>query len=395
MNIAIFGAGIAGLMSAITLRAQGQSCRVYERSSLAQEAGMGFILVPEGIDALERFGVHLAGDVSGTPLKRYHCCDSAGRIVYEQAMPAGSRGIRRRDLTMALMRALDGGEAVVFADFEGLDVGEDFHVTGAHLRLHGDSIAVIADLYVGAEGVNSRTRHAIFPDWPVTPDQVPEFVGLVRCDRAAKWAGNNLNKFHAAEGGIAFGILPVDEEHVVWYLQFDSQRFPLTADVMHGDPQVLAGARRRFVEGLVGAWAHPIPSLVAHTDFSRVHLWRPIETDLIPRFHRGNVVLIGDAAHPLSPFTSQGVSSAVADAIALAEEVDGAGSQEDLMQGLERYSARRHAQCAPYVAQGRELVQRFLEPLSEDNAVLPIATRSDEAPVLTRATQRSAFAQEA
>lgn len=356
---------------------------------------MGFILVPEGIAALERFGVHLAGDVSGAPLNRYHCRDSAGRIVYEQAMPAGSRGIRRRDLTMALMRALDGGEAVVFADFEGLDVSEDFQVTGAHLRWQGDSRAVIADLYVGAEGVNSRARQTIFPDWPVTPDQVPEFVGLVRCEKAVHWADHNLNKFHAADGGIAFGILPVDHEHVVWYLQFDSQRFPLTAGVMHGDPQVLARARRTFVEGLIGAWAHPIPFLVANTDFSRVHLWRPIETDLVPRFHRGNVVLVGDAAHPLSPFTSQGVSSAIADAIALAEEVDGASSNDELMRGLDRYSARRHAQCAPYVAQGRDLVQRFLEPLSEGNAVLPIATRSDEAPVLIGTTQRSAFAQEA
>jgi salicylate hydroxylase len=395
MDIAIFGAGIAGLMSAITLRAQGQCCRVYERSSLAQEAGMGFILVPEGIAALEKFGVNLAGEVSGTPLNRYRCRDSAGRIVYEQAMPAGSRGIRRRDLTTALMRALDGGEAVVFADFEGLDLGEDFHVSAAHLRGQGSSRVVIADLYVGAEGVNSRARHAIFPDWPVTPDQVPEFVGLVRCEKAASWAAHNLNKFHAAEGGIALGILPVDDEHVVWYLQFDSQRFPLTHEVMHGDPQALAQARRRFVEGLVGEWANPIPSLVAGTDFSQVHLWRPIETDLVPRFHRGNVVLVGDAAHPLSPFTSQGVSSAIADAIALAEEVDGAGSKDELIQSLERYSARRHAQCAPYVAQGRDLVQRFLEPLSEDNAVLPIATRNDEAPVLTRTIQRSAFAQEA
>src|SRR5215831_14380370 len=141
MNIAIFGAGIAGLMSAITLRAQGQRCRVYERSSIAQEAGMGFILVPEGIAALEKFGVHLAGDVSGTPLNRYLCRDSAGQIVYEQAMPAGSRGIRRRDLTTALMRALNGGDAVVSADFEGLDVGEDFHVTAARLRLQGGSRA--------------------------------------------------------------------------------------------------------------------------------------------------------------------------------------------------------------------------------------------------------------
>src|SRR5262249_10435913 len=95
MEIAIFGAGVAGLMSAITLRAHGHKCRVYERSRLAQDAGMGFIVVPEAIEFLRGFGVTLDG--VGTPLKRYFCRDSAGRILHEQVIPAGTRGILRRD----------------------------------------------------------------------------------------------------------------------------------------------------------------------------------------------------------------------------------------------------------------------------------------------------------
>ena len=79
-------------------------------------------------------------------------------------------------------------------------------------------------------------------------------------------------------------------------------------------------------------------------------------------------MLVGDAAHPLSPFTSQGVSSAIADAVALAQAV----TQPDLLQALAAYTRQRRQQCAPYVAQGRELVQRFLAPLN-DNVVLPIA----------------------
>jgi len=46
MEIAIFGAGIAGLMSAITLRVQGHRCRIYERMRQGNETGMGFILMP-------------------------------------------------------------------------------------------------------------------------------------------------------------------------------------------------------------------------------------------------------------------------------------------------------------------------------------------------------------
>lgn len=376
MEIAVFGAGIAGLMTAITLRGRGHNCRVYERSRQAQDAGMGFILVPEGIECLQSFGVQLTGEVSGTPLDRYICRDAAGRIVFEQAMPAGARGIRRRDLTTALVRALGVEETLVFdGELANMEFGEDSRVAAVELKSSAGSVRIKADLYVGAEGVNSRARQVLFPDWPTTPDRVPEVVGLVRCDKAVQWAAHNLNKFHADDGGIALGVLPVDAEHVVWYMQFDALRFPMSREFMDGYGRSGAEARRSFVEKRVGSWTQPIPSLLAATDFSRVHLWRPIDTDLIPCFHRGNLVLVGDAAHPLSPFTSQGVSSAIADAVALAKEVNGARSQNDLKPALARYSMERHEQCVPYVAKGRELMERFLEPLSESSAVLPIAIK--------------------
>ncbi|HEY6307178.1 MAG TPA: NAD(P)/FAD-dependent oxidoreductase [Candidatus Angelobacter sp.] len=375
MEIAVFGAGIAGLMTTITLRGRGHQCHVYERSRQAHDAGMGFILVPEGIRCLQSFGVQLTGDVGGTALHHYLCRDAEGRIVFEQAMPAGTRGIRRRDLTTALMRAL-GEEAVVFGgELSNLEFSKDFDVVEAELKSSTGRSQVAADLYVGAEGVNSRARQALFPDWPTTPDRVPEMVGLVRCEKAVAWAEHNLNKFHAEDGGLALGVLPVDAEHVVWYLQFDALRFPMSREFIDGYGRGGAEARRIFVEKRVGSWAHPIPSLLSATDFSRVHLWRPIDADLVPYFHRGNVVLVGDAAHPLSPFTSQGVSSALADAVALARELDGLKTASDLEQTLTRYSRERHDQCAPYLAKGRELSERFLEPLSESSAMLPIAVK--------------------
>jgi salicylate hydroxylase len=373
MEIAVMGAGIAGLMTAITLQGQGYNCRVYERSRQAQDAGMGFIVLPEGIRSLQRFGVRLIGEASGTPLRRHICRNAAGRIVLEQAMPLGTLGIRRCELIGALMRALrECGNVVHDGELSQLEVGEDSRVVAAHLKSSSGDFRIIADLYVGAEGVNSRARQALFPSWSTTTARVPEMVGLVRCQDAVAWAAHNLNKFHADDGGLALGVLPVDAEHIVWYLQFDSLRFPVSPEMTNGNGRGTE-ARRSFLERLVGRWTFPIPALLEATDFSRVHLWRPIDSDLIPSFHRGNVALVGDAAHPLSPFTSQGVSSAIADALALAEEVNGAMSPDDLEIGLARYSETRREQCAPYIAKGREMTERFLEPLSESSAMLPVA----------------------
>jgi len=347
-------------MTAITLRAQGYRCRVYERSRSSQEAGMGFILMPEGMDCLRGFGVELTGDASGVPLHRYCHRNAAGEILSELVMPAGARSIRRRDLITALASALPNeGALTLGAELDSLEFGEAGHVTTAYL---GSGERIQADLYVAADGLRSRARRALFPDWPAAEGRVMEIVGLAQCDHARHWGQRNLNKFHAEEGGIAIGLLPVDADHVIWYLQFDSQRFT--------PPQQSAQARRAFVERLVGDWADPIPHLLASSDFSRVHVWRPIDTDLVPHFHRGNLVLVGDAAHPLLPFTSQGVSSAIADAVLLADAMN---SEEDLADALAAYSIERRNQCAPYIVKGRELTRNFLVPQAAGNALLPIA----------------------
>src|SRR5215470_1775648 len=106
MNVAIFGAGIAGLMTAITVRAQGHQCCIYERLRKSHDAGMGFILVPEGIECLQNLGVSLTGPFSGTQLQSYCARSSTGTLLHEEPMPAGARGIRRRDLMAALANAL-------------------------------------------------------------------------------------------------------------------------------------------------------------------------------------------------------------------------------------------------------------------------------------------------
>jgi 2-polyprenyl-6-methoxyphenol hydroxylase-like FAD-dependent oxidoreductase len=355
MDVAIFGAGVAGLTSAITLRAQGERCRIYERSRLSHDAGMGFILMPEGIACLESFGVRLAG----VPLERYRARDATGRILQEQAMPAGARGLRRRDLIAALMRALPEDGAPAFdVELDGLEFDAGGCVTAARM---GSGARIQAELYVAADGIHSRAREALFPDWPAADARVMEVVGIAGGEETMRWAGRDFNKFHAARGGVALGVLPVDAQQVVWYVQFDAQRF--------APPQESADSRRAFVDRLVGDWADPVPRVLDATDFGCVHAWRPEDTDLVPHFHQGNLVLVGDAAHPLSPFTSQGVSSAIADAVALAKAVR---QRADFPQALAAYSTQRRAQCAPYVAQGRELMQRFLAPLGE-NVVLPIA----------------------
>lgn len=358
MDVVIFGAGAAGLMTAITLHRTGHKTRIFERSRQSHGAGMGFILVPECIQDLQKFGI----EVPGMVLKHYLYRNSKGDVLQQEILPPGSRGVRRRDLIAALQAGLPGDSILNFdANLASLQLDENGRVASAHLNSGGRRFQVTADLYVAADGVGSRGRQTLFPQWPTPQSQVMEMVGLMKCKSTVAWTHNNFHKFHAIEGGIALGVLPMDPEHVVWYVQFDAQRF--------SPPCEDAESRRAFINQLVGEWAHPIPHLIANTDFSCMHLWLPVDTDLIPRFGRSNLVLVGDAAHPLLPFTSQGVAAAVADAVTLANVLESNGN---LAASLDCYSAQRHRQCGPFVARGRELMQDFLNP-KKAFAAVPIA----------------------
>src|SRR5258708_38582397 len=176
------GGGIDGLMAAIALHRQGHNWRVFERSRQAQDAGMGFIVLPEGIRSLERFGVQLTGEVTGTPLTRHLCRNAAGGIVLEQAMPLGTLGIRRRDLIGALMLALSaGGNVVLDGELFQMETAEDSRVVAAHLKSSTGDFRIHAYVFFGAPGVNSPARQAPFPRRPTTTPPLPAMVGLVRC----------------------------------------------------------------------------------------------------------------------------------------------------------------------------------------------------------------------
>ncbi len=178
---------------------------------------------------------------------------------------------------------------------------------------------------------------------------VHEIVGLATGREFVAWADRCFHKFIDPQGGLAFGCIPVSEDQLVWFIQFDRRRYPLaTKD---------SASLRWFAQQLIGHWARPIPQILQTTHLNSIHLWRPIDMDIVPSFYGGNLVLVGDAAHPLLPFTSQGLSAAMKDAVVLAESLT---QHQQLSTALATYSDRQRAHCAPFVRRGREMTQRFL-----------------------------------
>lgn len=275
----------------------------------------------------------------------------------------GSLGVLRRDLVALLRQALPASVRLE----AGRAIGLEARGPGSFAVVDEDQKRWCADLIVAADGVHSSCRPGLFPEARLTPERVTELVLSLADPTLRRELAGRCRKFQDPASGLALGLLPCRDERLVAYAQFATARHP--APGREGDVA-------SFLEARFGGWNPLLERLLANLSTASSHLWHTTDLDPLPRLHCGNMVLVGDSAHPLLPFTSQGSAAALEDALCLAATLagtDGRDAQE-LPIALERYSQRRSRALQPLVQQGRALRHRFLDPGSAATApVAPLA----------------------
>lgn len=302
----IIGGGIAGPALGIALARAGIDATVYEAAPAPRDDAGAFLnLAPNGLNALRALGVaHLTDDI-GFRNDRIVFLNEAGRVLADAAV--GGRTLMRGALSCALREAaLHRGVRFEFGKaLTSVEEGAD-----GVLARFADGTSASGRLLVGADGIHSRTRSSVFRDAP-TPAYtgIVNLGGIVRTDLPRTGATMHMIFGRRAFFGYAvrpsgdaywFSNLAEPEEPARGSLEaVDAAEFRERLLALHRDDPPEVTRILRAVAGEIGAFA-------------------VYDLESIPRWHRGAVCLIGDAAHAVGPHVGQGVSLALEDAFVLA-----------------------------------------------------------------------------
>ncbi len=356
MKVVIIGGGIAGLTLGIFLREKNYEVSVNERYNGIPNRGHAFLMHGDGLSLLTDRSNSLGGKLKSKKIEAYSFNRPDGKEIKHLALNSW-HCLKRVDVISYLYSQLPKEilhEGRIFSHF----IYKDKKIIGAAF-INGD--IEYGDIFVGADGANSRVRDLIFGKVDFTPVQVKEVVGVCTNETVAANHPSVFTKYQNKNNGLAFGLIPASGNDFVWFLQYD----PALSDINDSTPDEL----KAFCHKLLRKYPPIVNEIIQSNDFNTTYVWNTRDFDLMPSFHKKNVVLIGDAAHQALPFTSAGTTNAVVDAKTLMECLEKFDNYE---AAFKEYYNLRNADVAKHIQMGRNLKKIFLNPQGHDDDDLPV-----------------------
>ena len=357
-KVAIIGAGVSGLSMANYLEKNNIDYHLYERRTQNDLKGHGFILPKEGIEHLS--SIIDINDLykKGSFLKKYIHYNQAGEIMSEKDLD--DVFVVSRSALIEILANEIPSDKISYQTTIGL---KGFENGKANIEIDENNV-IQADIVVASDGSRSRIRRKIFQDETMRAVLENEVVNIIENEELASQIESNFLKFHHEKGGLTFGVLKLSPKKILWYCQFDITKYFINEDYT-------ADCIRQFMIDNFGDWNDLISSIIEGSSYENAHIWRVYELEKLNPFYHENVVFIGDSAHPLIPFTSQGVTSALKDSFTLTQLLK---EGNDLQETFKKYEEERRPEIDIHINNGRILLNQFLLPLSEQpKNTLPIS----------------------
>ncbi|THT96165.1 salicylate hydroxylase [Lampropedia puyangensis] len=339
LKIGIVGGGIGGLVAANALHQLGNHVTVYEQSKQYLRVGADINLTPNAVLALDGLGARVSAAIRASAARPTHRIsrtwdtgEETSRLAMdgeaERKYGAPQLTIHRADLLAALAEIFPL-EQVRFAT-KVQSVAQD--AKGVHITFQDGSVSEPLDVLIGADGIHSAVRTALFGQ------ESPRFTGVVAF--RAVVPSNRLQ--HVPDiGAFTKWWGPNPETQIVTFplnRGEDTFIFATTAqDSWHEESWTSPGS----VEELRGFYANFHENARALLDACDEVLKTALyERDPMPQWSHGRVTLLGDACHPMMPFMAQGAGMAIEDAVVLARSID-AATPNHITEALQSYENTR------------------------------------------------------
>jgi salicylate hydroxylase/6-hydroxynicotinate 3-monooxygenase len=334
LSIAVVGAGMGGLAVAATLRQAGFDVDVYEQASRFGRIGAGIQMMPNSMKVLRGIGVEdRLRQVAFAPYSHLNRDAYTGELLRELPMPESLYGapylcMHRADLHDALASAVPAETIHLGKKLAGLD-----QASGVVTLRFEDGSTAQADAVVGADGVHSVVRDIIVgPDAPIHKGRIAY---------RAVFAANLMGGFDIGPSRTKWWGR--DRHIVIYYTTKTKSELYFVTSVPESAEWLTreSWSAKGDVKELRAAYAD------FHQDVRNVlnacpdcHKWAILEREPLSRWSDGRVVLLGDSAHPMTPYMAQGAATSIEDAAILArclKAVEG----DDIEGAFKRYEAHR------------------------------------------------------
>jgi 2-polyprenyl-6-methoxyphenol hydroxylase-like FAD-dependent oxidoreductase len=361
MKVIIAGGGIGGLTLALMLHARGIDCEIYEQADAIRELGVGINTLPHAIKELKELGLLDRLDAAGIRTYELIYTNRFGQEIWREprGLDAGydvpQFSIHRGRLQSTIFQAVRsrlGEDRIHTGHRLGAFRQDERSVTAYFFDRNGSHhYSVHGDVLIGADGIHSYVRDALYPD-----EGPARWNGSMLWRGAIDWPKFLTGRSMVIAGGMAAKLVvyPIGEG-----LREDRPLTNWAVLVKVSEGGVPPGKEDwsrsgRFLDVIPHVQRFSIPYVDARTLIEATpEFWEyPMcDRDPLPRWSHGRVTLLGDAAHPMYPVGSNGASQAILDARCLADLLVRA---EHPLHALAAYEAERLPPTAQIVRMNRK-----------------------------------------
>ena len=358
-NTAIVGAGIAGLALSIGFSKIGIKHTLYERAKSNAGSGFGFLILENGFRALEFLGLKTKFLKAANPICYYKAIAPDGSLLRYEALEK-SYAISRHDFLEILNTEINQEQIQYEKSINRIEQTR-FSVNA---RFAEESEKQFDALFA-CDGFHSEVRSNVMPEFKPAITSEKELVCLVDA-HISDFRLIEFTKIIDTQQRCNTGVVPLRNGKILWFMQLNDAVFPLIDKDSHSLYQLaceISASYPASVRELIHVKSKNVP----------IYFWNSHRMDLMHTFHRENVCFLGDAAHPLLAFTSQGANSALEDAVTLASLLGNAGTKENLNDVFSTYYSKRKDFISAYIQQGDEMLQEFLSFGTQGAKTIPLA----------------------